>query len=460
MLSDKTAFNFVSYFKQNHAMDLKYIKNASKENVDLYIYDSIGEEIKGSDFAREIRLIEDTEVKRINVRINSGGGIVVDGFSIWAALKNSSKEVHTFNDGLAASMAGILLMAGKVIHAANYSQLMIHPVSGGSEQGRKALQDSLVMILSKRSGNTKEEITEMMIAETWLSAKEAKKKGFVDEIFEGINKYEVNLKAAAEIFGESIEIENPYPNEHSARIVEPSKFEKDSFRRKKISEGINLILGRLNGETTMTTQAYRFDKENFSVSQAKKWLIEHKIKYILFEPASAETKTFLNMKTINNLLKLDENVAKDVTEAKVKEILTNLTALEAANKTLKETNVELKTESDKFKTEKETVRKESVKNQIEKAITDGSLKADKKDELIAEFGSNVEMTEKFISSIQVTKAPDIKNEIDGIKNDKGKTTYKGKTMRELEKSGEAEALKNENEKLFYKIFKEEYGEDN
>lgn len=80
----------------------------------------------------------------------------------------------------------------------------------------------------------------------------------------------------------------PFPNEHAFRILEPSKFQEGSFRRKNISTGIDIILGRLKGETTMTTQAYRFKKDNFTFAQAKKWLRDHDIKWILAEEASGK----------------------------------------------------------------------------------------------------------------------------------------------------------------------------
>ncbi|MBU0909625.1 MAG: hypothetical protein KJ717_08655, partial [Proteobacteria bacterium] len=77
----------------------------------------------------------------------------------------------------------------------------------------------------------------------------------------------------------------PYPNEHSARIRDPGDFEKDSFRRKNIETGIDIIIGKLKGKTTTTTQAYRFKVDSFTAAEAKKWLKDHKIKYISFEPA-------------------------------------------------------------------------------------------------------------------------------------------------------------------------------
>ncbi|MCH7724419.1 MAG: HK97 family phage prohead protease [Bacteroidetes bacterium] len=77
----------------------------------------------------------------------------------------------------------------------------------------------------------------------------------------------------------------PFANEHSARIIEPSEFQQDSFRRINITIGIDAITGRLKGETTTTIQSYRFDKDKFTVIQSKKWLRDHDITWILFEPA-------------------------------------------------------------------------------------------------------------------------------------------------------------------------------
>ncbi len=77
----------------------------------------------------------------------------------------------------------------------------------------------------------------------------------------------------------------PFANEHSARIIEPSEFQQDSFRTINITIGIDALTGRLKGETTTTIQSYRFDKDKFTVVQSKKWLRDHDITWILFEPA-------------------------------------------------------------------------------------------------------------------------------------------------------------------------------
>jgi len=77
----------------------------------------------------------------------------------------------------------------------------------------------------------------------------------------------------------------PYPNEHSGRVLDPNKFEEDSFRRKNITAGIDMILGKLKGKTKMVAQAYRFDKEMFTPAEAKKWLEDHDVDFISFESA-------------------------------------------------------------------------------------------------------------------------------------------------------------------------------
>lgn len=84
----------------------------------------------------------------------------------------------------------------------------------------------------------------------------------------------------------------PYPHEHSARIVEPSKFIQDSFRREndKFGDGIDPIFGRLKnppeGEAgSMVLHTIRFRSDKWTVAQAKKWLKDHDYHPLSFEPA-------------------------------------------------------------------------------------------------------------------------------------------------------------------------------
>jgi ATP-dependent Clp endopeptidase proteolytic subunit ClpP len=92
----------------------------------------------------------------------------------------------------------------------------------------------------------------------------------------------------------------PYANEHTARVKEPSDFKDDSFRRKNIKDGIDIIMGKLkSGGDSMVTQAYRFDASKFSVQEAKDWLKKEDVKYIKFETASGESRDALKKRLVN-----------------------------------------------------------------------------------------------------------------------------------------------------------------
>jgi len=88
--------------------------------------------------------------------------------------------------------------------------------------------------------------------------------------------------------------EFPYPGFHSARIIQPSKFDPDSFRTVRMENGMHIIVGKLKGESSTTAQAYRFPKDKFSEAQCKEWLNNHDIKWIKFEPASGDKNGSLN----------------------------------------------------------------------------------------------------------------------------------------------------------------------
>ena len=79
----------------------------------------------------------------------------------------------------------------------------------------------------------------------------------------------------------------PYPNEHAARLTDPDQY--DEFRREADAggPGIDFIFGIKAGESEL--QAIRFDKQRYTVEDARKWLDEHDFSPLLFEPALEET---------------------------------------------------------------------------------------------------------------------------------------------------------------------------
>lgn len=144
-------------------------------------------------------------VKTIRVHINSPGGDVQAGINIANALREQASKgrtVETHIDGLAASIASVIAMAGSKVVMADNALMMIHdPWSiemGNAADLRKTadvLDTMRDQIVATYQWHTKEEPTAIaawMAAETWMSATEALERGFVTEIAQG-------LKAAASL---------------------------------------------------------------------------------------------------------------------------------------------------------------------------------------------------------------------------------------------------------------------
>lgn len=79
----------------------------------------------------------------------------------------------------------------------------------------------------------------------------------------------------------------PLPNEHSARILNPGSC-TERYGRQQIAPGISRVACVLKATGKWGTQAMRFNKNNFTAAEAKKWLKDHDIKYTLFEPATGD----------------------------------------------------------------------------------------------------------------------------------------------------------------------------
>lgn len=129
----------------------------------------------------------------VTVAINSGGGNVTDGMAMFNALRTYKGHTVARIDGIAASMATIVALGARRVVMADNGWWMIHNpwgvFVGESEDLRKkadmmekigkAMLDTYVA----KTGLQESEIKAMMDAETWLTAEEAKEKGFIDEIY-------------------------------------------------------------------------------------------------------------------------------------------------------------------------------------------------------------------------------------------------------------------------------------
>lgn len=177
--------------------EFKALENGATE---IYVYDEIGFwGITAKDFARDLKELDPKG--EINLRINSPGGSVTDGIAIYNLLKNHKAKVNTFVDGLAASMASVIAMAGDTITMPENALMMIHNPWGGAmgdaDELRKTadvldkMKTALVSAYVNKTGLDDTEIANLMTAETWMTGAEALEKGFATQITD-----EVNLQAS------------------------------------------------------------------------------------------------------------------------------------------------------------------------------------------------------------------------------------------------------------------------
>lgn len=173
---------------------LSYQPRASvHEPAVLQIFDQIGEDwFGGSGISAKAfsDALQSVGPGPLVVEINSPGGNVWDGLTIYNMLRGRQAPVTTRVVGIAASIASIIALAGDTIEMADASLLMIHDpsgmVAGTSEDMRKMANaldqhaEILANIYVKRTGKTSAQIRAAMSAETWFTAQEAIQFGLAD----------------------------------------------------------------------------------------------------------------------------------------------------------------------------------------------------------------------------------------------------------------------------------------
>ena len=143
-----------------------------------------GSFLSGSDFARELIYMDQQGKKRIQVWINSQGGVVMDALSIINAILRTSTPVDTYCTGMACSSAALVFLAGKNRYIMDYAKLMFHGVSGGDNADPVALQayNDTVSSIITRAGIDKDTADQMLMRDTWISSTEAKAMNLATEV--------------------------------------------------------------------------------------------------------------------------------------------------------------------------------------------------------------------------------------------------------------------------------------
>ena len=342
----------------------KFINKITGDKAELTLHGEVGYEIDGIRLAAEIDSLIEANIKEITLRINSGGGSVVNGYSIVSSLyvaKSNGIIVKTINEGLCGSMAGIIFLCGSTGHRKmlDFSLLMLHEptIFGESLDETKdekikhaliAFRDSLVKIVTNATGKTKEEIEQIFKAETWFNAKDAVNQGFADSIEKTNAKLSINKNMTTE--------------EIISRVA---AFHNVKNKNMEDLKAINSHLG-------------------------------------LSEDAVGSS-------TLSEIKKIQDSVA--VATKNLKEKTEAITALEAEKATLTAKVTELEKEAAVVAEAKKTETKHQVELAIETAIGSGKIDETKKESLVETFAENLTGLTELLASLKEVHPVSINNQI-------------------------------------------------
>jgi len=176
------------------------LKDKAAKAGEILIYEDIGaggwfnDGVSAKSFTDALKALGD--VSTLDVRINSYGGDVFDGLTIYQQLVQSKAKVTTHIDGIAASIASVIAMAGEEIRIAEAGWMMIHDAwgmaAGNAKQLREmadrmdAVSKQLAGIYSARTKQKSDTVVAWMAEEKWFNAADAISAGFATTLAENL----------------------------------------------------------------------------------------------------------------------------------------------------------------------------------------------------------------------------------------------------------------------------------
>jgi ATP-dependent Clp endopeptidase proteolytic subunit ClpP len=170
------------------------LKTDGGSTAEVWIYEQIGADFWGEGLTAK-QFVEDIgalDVDHIALHINSPGGSVFDGQAIFNAIERHPASVTSYVDGLAASIASVVALAGDTVEMATNALFMVHDPYGvamgtSSDMVQMAgvldkVAATIVGIYAAKTGADPEQIAADMAAETWYTAAEALAAGYADRV--------------------------------------------------------------------------------------------------------------------------------------------------------------------------------------------------------------------------------------------------------------------------------------
>ncbi|GAA0328068.1 Clp protease ClpP [Morganella psychrotolerans] len=238
MISPKASAPVNSWFRMK--------AKAGTKSADIYIYDEIGSwGITAKQFSKELLALG--ALRDIHLHIHSPGGDVFDGIAIYNQLKGHDAKITVYIDGLAASMASVIAMAGDTVVMPENAMMMIHKPWGGAAGNANEIRDYadlldkvenvLIPAYVAKTGKPAEEIAAMLESETWMNGDECLSLGFADQVTEPVqamacimSKRTEDFIAMPQDFKSRISPKNTAP----AAVIPPVPPEDDTVIRNQI----------------------------------------------------------------------------------------------------------------------------------------------------------------------------------------------------------------------------------
>jgi ATP-dependent Clp protease protease subunit len=199
--------------------EFKVIVNAAQTEAEILIYDQIGESFFGGGItataiSKELKALPQN-LKVLNIRINSPGGDVFIGMTIFELLKKHKAKKVAYIDGMSASIASVIMLAADEIVMGEGAMVMIHKpmagVFGNDEELEKMsailqkIESQMIGIYSRKTGLSEPELRKYLNnGDTWFTSQEAVDIGFADRVSGKAEK----LKVAASMMDKAEWIKN------------------------------------------------------------------------------------------------------------------------------------------------------------------------------------------------------------------------------------------------------------
>lgn len=327
-------------------MEFKYTQNPEAETPIMFIDKEIGgkdengeDNIQGNDFLKELMYLSDTLMKRnICVWINSPGGIVTEGQSIYTAILNCKANVDTYCYGIAASIAGVIFQAGKRRIMTSYANLMYHPAyspDGVQDKALEALNKAICVMIAQRTGKTEDKVWAIMDAGkkddkgTWMSADMAKEYGFCDIIDSAADKNTVSNRVnIANYYNKFLNKQTPKINPMNKILNKSLGLHEEASETAAVAvvEALNKSLGDLKKQVEDAKDALDKAKKELADFKAEKAKLDEEAKNKAEEEAKNKAKA--DEDTLNK--KADEEMKNAIANGQIKndaEVINSFRAL-------------------------------------------------------------------------------------------------------------------------------------